>query len=130
LIVHRLISLQTYVDQSLVGLSAGEAEGFSPRADHFKPHQLAFRNPGIFPASANSRSMIRETLNFRRFPRLRPVSMHRKCERVGDESRGSFASAAKFFSFFSFRRSSAYFRTSSERRFCFAIQALVAILVS
>ena len=35
-------------------------------------YQLAFFNPGILPASANSRSMIRETLNFRRLPRLRP----------------------------------------------------------
>jgi hypothetical protein len=37
---------------------------------------------------------MREILNFRRYPRLRPVSSHRLCDRVGLLSRGSLASAA------------------------------------
>jgi hypothetical protein len=44
--------------------------------------------------------MIRDTLNFRSTARDRPVIWHRLRERVGLESRGSLASAAKFFSFF------------------------------
>src|SRR5690349_17693920 len=71
--------------------------------------------------------MMRESLNLRSTPRDRPVIWQRLRERVGLASRGSFASAAKFFAFLSCRRRSAYFLTSASRRFCFATQALVAI---
>ena len=48
----------------------------------------AFRIPGIMPCNANSRSMIRETLNLRYTPRLRPVKAQRLRTRVGLASRG------------------------------------------
>jgi len=71
--------------------------------------------------------MMRQTWNLRKFPLLRPVNMQRKWDRVGELSRGSFASAAKFFCFFNSRRSSAYFYTKASRRFCLATQAFVAM---
>src|SRR3954467_9463346 len=92
-------------------------------------YQLAFFSPGITPAWASSRSLMRQIWNLRMLPLERPVIAQRRCERVGLESRGNFANAAKFLSFFNCRRRSAYFLTSASRLFCFATQAVVAILL-
>ena len=54
----------------------------------------AFRIPGTFPCRANSRSMMRDTRNFRYTARLRPVRAQRFRIRVGLALRGSRCRAA------------------------------------
>lgn len=57
-------------------------------------YQLDLVTPGIKPAEAISRKVIRESLNLRIKARRRPVSWHLFTNRVGLASRGSWAREA------------------------------------
>src|SRR5262245_6496388 len=55
-------------------------------------YQLDLTIPGICPAEASSRNAMRESLNFRYYPRGRPGSEQRFRPRVSEPLRGSSAS--------------------------------------
>src|SRR4029078_87677 len=96
--------------------------------------------PGIMPLLAISRKQRRESLNFLKNPRARPVSWQRLRRRTGEELRGNLlrailasclSSSLLFISrmiFFKRCRFSHLRFTSFSRLFCFAIEDLVAIL--
>jgi len=104
-------------------------------------YQLALNMPGMVPLFASSRKQIRDIWNLRRYPRGRPVRLQRFLSRTGDELRGSlfnFSCAAIRSSseeeglrtiFLSVCRSSHLRSTSVLRRACFALCAVVIILL-
>ena len=55
-------------------------------------YQLDFVTPGIIPAEASSRKVMREILNRRMYARRRPLTWQRLTSLVGLASRGSWAS--------------------------------------
>src|SRR3954465_10921858 len=63
-----------------------------PAGKCLENYQEDFVTPGILPASASSRSVIRDTPKRRWKPRGRPLSEQRLRMRTFEELRGSFAS--------------------------------------